>query len=69
MIPQAFINEWRATAPWATDAQIEQDLILSRAIADIFSEPLLAKSIAFRGVLPYTNYLFNHPRDIQKTLI
>ncbi len=49
MIQQAFINEWRATAPWATDAQIEQDLVLSRAIVEIFSEPLLAQSLAFRG--------------------
>lgn len=49
MIPQEFINEWRLAAPWPTEAQIEQDLILSRAIIDIFSEPLLAKSLAFRG--------------------
>jgi hypothetical protein len=32
MIPQAFINEWRQFAPWITEAQIEQDLVLSRAI-------------------------------------
>jgi hypothetical protein len=38
MIPQAYINEWRAMAPWSTEAQIEQDLILSRAIIEIFSE-------------------------------
>jgi predicted nucleotidyltransferase component of viral defense system len=49
MIQQAFINEWRKAAPWQTEAQIEQDLILSRAIIEIFSEPLLAKSLAFRG--------------------
>jgi hypothetical protein len=49
MIPQEFINEWRAVAPWPTEAQVEQDLILSRAIVEIFSEPLLAKSLAFRG--------------------
>lgn len=49
MIPKAFINEWRTFAPWLTEAQIEQDLILSRAIVEIFSEPLLAKSLAFRG--------------------
>lgn len=49
MIPQAYINEWRAFAPWSTEAQIEQDLILSRAIVEIFSEPLLAKALAFRG--------------------
>lgn len=49
MIPQAYINEWRAFSPWSTEAQIEQDLILSRAIIEIFSEPSLAKALAFRG--------------------
>ena len=49
MIPQAYINEWRSTAPWLTEAQAEQDLILSRAIIEIFSAPLLKKSLAFRG--------------------
>lgn len=49
MIPQAFINEWRQFAPWSSEAQIEQDLVLSRAIVEIFSHPLLANSLAFRG--------------------
>ncbi len=49
MIPQAFINEWRKYVPWSSDAQIEQDLILSRAIVDIFSAPFLAETLAFRG--------------------
>jgi len=49
MIPLAYINEWRTTAPWLADAQVEQDLVLSRAIIEIFSEPFLAKALAFRG--------------------
>jgi predicted nucleotidyltransferase component of viral defense system len=49
MIPQAYINEWRIVSPWPTDAQIEQDLILSRALIEIFLDPFLAKSLAFRG--------------------
>ncbi len=49
MIPQAFINEWRQFAPWITEAQIEQDLVLSRAIVEIFSHPLLKDTLAFRG--------------------
>ncbi|MBY0544426.1 MAG: hypothetical protein K2Q14_02635 [Gammaproteobacteria bacterium] len=49
MIPLAYINEWRTTAPWATDAQIEQDLVLSRALIEIYSDPLLKESLAFRG--------------------
>ena len=33
MIPRAHITAWRAHAPWASDAQVEQDLALSRAAA------------------------------------
>jgi predicted nucleotidyltransferase component of viral defense system len=49
MIPQAFINEWYNLAPWSLEAQVEQDLILSRAIVEIFSNPFLSESLAFRG--------------------
>ena len=49
MIPQAFITEWQQFAPWSNEAQIEQDLVLSRAIIEIFSHPLLIKTLAFRG--------------------
>jgi predicted nucleotidyltransferase component of viral defense system len=49
MIPQAAIVAWRAVAPWADDALVEQDLVLSRALVDLFSEPALANGLAFRG--------------------
>lgn len=26
MIPRDYVTSWRAHAPWATDAQVEQDL-------------------------------------------
>jgi predicted nucleotidyltransferase component of viral defense system len=49
MIPQAQIIQWQKNAPWSNSVQIEQDLILSRIIAEIFSVPLLADKLAFRG--------------------
>ena len=49
MIPFDYITEWRATAPWVQDAQVEQDLVLSRALVAIFQAPTLASSLAFRG--------------------
>ena len=49
MIPKGFIAQWRTIAPWDTDAKIEQDLIISRAIVEIFSHPRLASNLAFRG--------------------
>ncbi len=49
MIPQANIIAWRDHAPWADDAQIEQDLVLTRAVIQLFSEPTLRGKIALRG--------------------
>jgi predicted nucleotidyltransferase component of viral defense system len=49
VIPRAHITAWRANAPWATDAQVEQDLVISRALVEIFSDAALAAAFAFRG--------------------
>lgn len=49
MIPPAFVTAWRAQAPWPEDAQVEQDLVLSRAIVEIFRDPRTGAALAFRG--------------------
>lgn len=49
MIPRSAITRWRRDAPWVSDAQIEQDLIISRALVDIFSDEFLHERLAFRG--------------------
>lgn len=49
MIPRDYITEWRTEAPWVQDFQVEQDLIVCKALVDIFSDPLLNQSLAFRG--------------------
>ena len=49
MIPRAHVTEWRATAPWSADAWVEQDLIISRAIVEIFGNDDIAERLAFRG--------------------
>lgn len=49
MIPQAYINAWRQHAPWQEETQVEQDLILERAIIEIFSDEFLRTKVAFRG--------------------
>lgn len=49
MIPRAFITHWRSRAPWALDEQVEQDLVIARAIVEIFSDRELADALAFRG--------------------
>ena len=49
MIDRAYITEWQQTAPWPQRYQVEQDLIICRALIEIFNHPLLAEHLAFRG--------------------
>jgi len=49
MIDRASLVLWQNIAPWGNGAQIEQDLILSRALVDIYNHPYLTSALAFRG--------------------
>ena len=49
MIPTLNITAWSAVAPWSEPRQVEQDLIISRAIVALFSDPLLKQELRFRG--------------------
>jgi predicted nucleotidyltransferase component of viral defense system len=49
VIPRDYVTEWRAQAPWAQDFQVEQDLVITRALVSIFSHPVLQEALAFRG--------------------
>ena len=49
MIAMADILEWRATHPWQTLSQVEQDLALSRCIVALFSRDDVAHWLAMRG--------------------
>lgn len=49
VIPRAYITAWRSDAPWPDDAQVEQDLVIARALVELFGRPSLAAALAFRG--------------------
>lgn len=49
MIPEIFIEKWRKNAQWRTLAMVEQDLIISRGLAELYSQPKIQSSLAFRG--------------------
>lgn len=49
MIPGSYITEWSQKAPWPSNEQVEQDLVISRALVEIFSKEWLASRLAFRG--------------------
>ncbi len=48
-------------APWPDARQIEQDLIISRALCDLFNAPALKNKIAFRGGTAINKLLFKQP--------
>jgi len=49
VIPRAHITAWRNRAPWPSNEQVEQDLVLSRALVAIFQHPIVAEGAVFRG--------------------
>lgn len=49
MIPNIFIENWSKTVKWQTLAQIEQDLIISRALIDLYNDPHIKNALVFRG--------------------
>lgn len=61
MIPQAHIQAWRTSAPWPNASQVEQDLLICRALCDLFTSPALAGKVAFRGGTAIHTLLFKQP--------
>lgn len=49
MIPDIHIENWRKNAPWQTLDMIEQDLIISRALVDLYNRSEISENLAFRG--------------------
>jgi predicted nucleotidyltransferase component of viral defense system len=49
MIPMQNIVAWSKVAPWAELRQVEQDLIIARALVLLFNDSLLSKELCFRG--------------------
>ena len=63
MINRNAIQQWSEHAPWIENAQIEQDLIICRALVAIFSDEFLASQLAFRGgTALHKLYLSPQPR-------
>ncbi len=49
MIPKPYIAKWQEYAPWNEFLQVEQDLIISRTLVEIFTDDFLRENLAFRG--------------------
>lgn len=49
MIPEKLILRWRQNAGWQLLNQVEQDLIISRALVDLYNDPYVSEALVFRG--------------------
>jgi len=49
LIPSALVTEWRDRVPWPSDEQVEQDLIIGRAIVELFRRSEIRNWLAVRG--------------------
>ena len=49
MINLDAIAAWGETHPWPSSEQIEQDLLISRAICEIAADEYLGQELVFRG--------------------
>lgn len=58
MIPLSEIKAWRKIADWPLDEQVEQDLIISTALVNIFNHPFLKSKLAFRGGTALNKLIF-----------
>ena len=61
MIPTAYIREWRERAPWDVQTMVEQDLIISRMLVDLFADPFLRDNLVFRGGTALHKLCFPRP--------
>jgi predicted nucleotidyltransferase component of viral defense system len=63
MIPKSDIIAWSKNAPWKNNYLIEQDLIIERALVEIYSNSELREHLAFRGgTAIHKLYFYPQPR-------
>ena len=61
MIPEFAVNEWSTISPWRENVQVEQDLLICRALVEIYKDEYLASHLAFRGGTAL-HKLYMHPQ-------
>jgi predicted nucleotidyltransferase component of viral defense system len=49
LLPEGYITHWKSGCPWSSDEYVEQDLILSRLLIELFSDEVISHSLVFRG--------------------
>jgi len=62
VIPRADIMEWRNIGhPWQTNVMVEQDLIISVMLVELFRDEIIANSLLLRGGTALHKMYLDHP--------
>lgn len=61
MIDRNIIAVERANIPWVYDYQIEQDLIISRALVSLYNQKMIRENLIFKGGTALNKLFFNPP--------
>ncbi|MDR1857275.1 MAG: nucleotidyl transferase AbiEii/AbiGii toxin family protein [Desulfovibrio sp.] len=62
MIPIQYLDEWsETTAPWPYRYQVEQDLIISRILCDLYQDDFLREKTAIHGATAINRLLYQKP--------
>ena len=61
MIPKENISEWDKVVPWTWPWQVEQDLVISRVLIELFNDPFLNEQMRFRGGTALNKLHFPEP--------
>lgn len=61
MIATEHLKKWEAKVSWRDLSSVEQDLILSRILCDLYDSPFLAGKLAFRGGTAINKLLYPKP--------
>ncbi len=61
MFRDEFIKEWSEQVPWDEEDQVLQDLLISRALVEIYSDEFLREELRFRGGTALNKLHFPEP--------
>jgi len=68
MIERFYLDEWRQFAPWPTLTQVEQDLIISRALVCLYKNSHVKNALAFRGGTALNKLFLEFPARFSEDL-
>lgn len=62
MIVRDYLTAWsKSNAPWTQSYMVEQDMIITRALLQMYNNPVINKSLVFRGGTALNKVYFDSP--------